>query len=231
MVCGSREAAARRRWAAIARIGYAIRKARRDRFPQLPVCTDGRTLSAGAADSTRLESSQPAEDLRGDAPVVSPRSVPPAHAEASAAPQRVQIPKAGGSLPPSRCQLEALQSRAAPALFDQLTYDGSRSAVAAVRQREWRLENWKYLAMTKARCLDVDPTVRDRFPLVWTHTVCELPTVTFADFSPGFGSVPRRAHKADGFEFSAVPFRGRWGWRKRARLLGYMGRIDYEDVD
>ena len=83
MVCGSREAAARRRWAAIARIGYAIRKARRDRFPQLPVCTDGRTLSAGAADSTRLESSQPAEDLRGDAPEVSPRSVPPAHAEAS----------------------------------------------------------------------------------------------------------------------------------------------------
>ena len=41
----------------------------------------------------------------------------------------------------------------------------------------------------------------------------------------------RRAHKADDFEFSAVPFRGRWGWRKRARLLGYMGRIDYEDVD
>ena len=39
-------------WAAIARIGYAIRKARRDRFPRLPVCKDGRTLSAGAADST-----------------------------------------------------------------------------------------------------------------------------------------------------------------------------------
>ena len=85
--------------------------------------------------------------------------------------------------------------------------------------------------MTMARCLDVDPTVRDRFPRVWAHSVCELTTVTFADFSPEFDSVLRRAHKADDFEFSAVPFRGRWGWRKRARLLGYMGRIDYEDVD
>ena len=38
---GAGEAVARRRWATVARIGYAIRQARRDRAPRLPIRFDG----------------------------------------------------------------------------------------------------------------------------------------------------------------------------------------------
>ena len=48
--------------------------------------------------------------------------------------------RARGALPTGRRQLEELGGRAASALFEQLTEDGNRSAAAAVRQREWRLE-------------------------------------------------------------------------------------------
>ena len=41
----------------------------------------------------------------------------------------------------------------------------------------------------------------------------------------------RRAREAGDDIFSAVPLKGRWGWRRRARMFGYMGRINYEDVN
>ena len=131
---------ARRRWATVARIGYAIRQARRDRAPRLPIRFDGQMSGVGALGSPRLESKHPMDDVGGDDPVASPLTEPSTHAEAPAASQRFKIPTAGGAFPPSRRLLEEFGCRAAPALFEQLTEDGNRSAAAAVRQREWRLE-------------------------------------------------------------------------------------------
>ena len=127
----------------------------------------------------------------------------------------------GRSLPPSRKQLEEWERRAAPALFDELTEDGNRSAVTAVRLRKWRLEERQRQAWRLARTLDVDPTIRYRCPAWWSIMVCDLITYTFADFLPEFDVVLRRAWLAGDFDFSAVPLCGRWGWRRRARLAGY----------
>ena len=107
-----------------------------------------------------------------------------------------------------------------------LTEDGGRSAVTAVQRREWRFEERQRQAQGMARVLDgmarVDPTFRDRCLPAWAILVCALTT---------FDRVLRRAREAEDFDFSAVPFKGRWGWRRRARLFGYMGRITFKDVN
>ena len=144
------------------------------------------------------------------------------HAEARIAPQLCKILRGGGALPPGRRQLEEWGRRAAPALFDDLTIDGSRTATSAVRQREWPLEELQRQALCWARYLDVDPTFRDRCPPAWSLLVCNLVTYTFADFSPEFDRALRRASEAGDSDFSAVPFKGRWNWRRRARLAGYL---------
>ena len=69
---GARGVVARRQWAMVARIGYAIRQARRDRDPRLPIRLDELMTSVGALGSPRLESKHPTDDMRGDAPVASP---------------------------------------------------------------------------------------------------------------------------------------------------------------
>ena len=112
--------------------------------------------------------------------------------------------------------------RAALALFDDLTRDGSRTAVAAVRQREWRLEERQRAALIFARSLDANPTFRDRCPPAWSLMVFDLVTKTFADFSPEFDRAVRRARNVGDFDVSAVPLKGRWGWRRRARSAGYL---------
>ena len=133
------EAVARRRWAKIARIGYAIRQARRDRAPRLPICSNEKMATVGASDSVAIKSERSAEDLGGDASGLS-STMMPSPVEAPAAPRRAEIPRGGGTMPPSRRQLEEWGRLAAPGLFDQLTHDGNRSAVAAVRWRDWRLD-------------------------------------------------------------------------------------------
>ena len=132
------EAVARRRWAKIARIGYAIRQARRDRAPRLPICSDEKMATVGASDSVTIKSERSAEDLGGDASGLSSTMMPSSPVEAPAAPRRAEIPRGGGTMPPGRRQLEEWARLAAPGLFDQLTHDGNRSAVAAVRWRGWR---------------------------------------------------------------------------------------------
>ena len=190
---GAREAVARRQRAKFARIGYAIRQKRRDRYPRLPIRLAGQMTSAGALGFSLFEPKRPADNSGGDVPVASPPTAPSLPAEAPAAPQRSKIPTAGGALPPSRRQLEELERRDAPALFDLLTQDGSRSAVAAVQRRAWRLEERKEQALGMARVLDgtarVDPTFRGRCFASWSIAVCELTTFTFADFSPEFDRV------------------------------------------
>ena len=119
-----------------------------------------------------------------------------------------RFPRAGGALPPGRRQLEELGCRAAPALFDQLTEDGSRSAVAAVRQREWRLEERQRQALRMARNLDADPSVRVRCRLALSILFFGLITSTYADLLPEFDRVLRRPRETHGFDFSAVPLNG-----------------------
>ena len=215
------EAVARRRWAKIARIGYAIRQARRDRAPRLPICSNEKMATVGASDSVAIKSERSAEDLGGDASGLSSTMMPSSPVEAPAAPRRAEIPRGGGTMPPSRRQLEEWGRLAAPGLFDQLTHGGNRSAVAAVRWRDWRLDERRRQALCMARGLDADLTQRDRCPLAWSIGVCGLITYTLADFSPEFDRVLRRARDAGDFDFSAVPVRGPWGWRRRARLAGY----------
>ena len=206
MGCGSWDAAARRRWAKVARIGYALRQARRNRA-RVPHLVVRHVQSADTSDSLPVESKFQADAVGVD--------TAPAASKPSA------LLWVGRSLPPSRKQLEEWERRAAPALFDELTEDGNRSAVTAVRLREWRLEERQRQAWRVARTLDVDPTIRYRCPAWWSIMVCDLITYTFADFLPEFDVVLRRAWLAGDFDFSAVPLCGRWGWRRRARLAGY----------
>ena len=158
MGCGSWDAAARRRWAKVARIGYAIRQARRNRA-RVPHHEE---RSADTSDSLPVESKFQADAVGVD--------TAPAASKTSA------LPCVGRSLPPSRKQLEEWERRAAPALFDELTEDGNRSAVTAVRLRKWRLEERQRQAWRVARTLDVDPTIRYRCPAWWSIMVCDLIT-------------------------------------------------------
>ncbi len=219
---GSRDAVARRQRAKIARIGIAIRQARRDRVAGLRIRLDRQMTSVSALDSSPLETKQPAEELCDDASVASYASMPLSHAGARTVPQRFKIPTGRGAFPPGRRQLEDWKHRAAPALFDNLTRDGSRKAVAAVLQGEWRLEDRQEAALIFARSLDGSLDLRARCPPAWFILVCALITYTFADFKPEFDLALRRASEAGASDFSAVPFKGRWGWRRRARLAGYL---------
>ena len=103
------EAVARRRWAKIARIGYAIRQARRDRAPRLPICSNEKMATVGASDSVAIKSERSAEDLGGDASGLFSTMMPSSPVEAPAAPRRAEIPRGGGTMPPSRRQLEELR--------------------------------------------------------------------------------------------------------------------------
>ena len=222
MGCASVDAVARRRWAKVARLGYAIRQARRDRFPRLPIRLEGQIVSADASDSLQLESKQPADDMGVDVQSDTPPDVLPSQAETAAASERLETLRGGRNFPPSRTKLEEWGRRIAPALFDALTTDGNRSAVSAVRLRDWRLAGRQRQALTMARVLDADPTQRDRCPAAWSISVCALTTYTLADFSPEFDRVLCRARDAGDFDFSAVPINGKWGWRRRARIAGYL---------
>ena len=91
----------------------------------------------------------------------------------------------------------------------------------AVARRRWAKIARIGYAIRQAR--------RDRAPrlpicsneFACTILVCGLITYTLADFSPEFDRVLRRARDAGDFDFSAVPVRGPWGWRRRAHLAGY----------
>ena len=92
MGCGSWDAAARRRWAKVARIGYAIRQARRNRA-RVPHLEDRQLQSADTSDSLPVESKFQADAVGVD--------TAPAASKTSA------LPCVGRSLPPSRSNLRS----------------------------------------------------------------------------------------------------------------------------
>ena len=207
-----RVGAARRRWGAVARIAFAIRTARRSRKSNFPasdheevagVATkkyeEAAVVAAGALCDTHA---LPAPSRLGESPV-----------RGSARRGRV------APLAPGRRELDAARSREAPIHYDDITDCGRRSVVMTVRCREWRREEFQHHALDLARSLDVLP--RERCPSLWTYLVCSLVTILFVDLSPEFELVHRRAADEGDPGFSAVPLRGSWNWRRRAKVAGY----------
>ena len=209
----SRDGAVRRRWGAIARIAFAIRKARRGRKPCLPV----RELEqvAGVATKNNEAATVVAAEADCDPPALpAPARMEELHVCGSSRRGRVAL------LAPGRRELDAARSREALAHYDDITDCGNRFVVMTVRSREWRRECFQQHALDLARSLDVLP--RERCPLAWTTLVCSLVTVLFVDLSPEFERVCRRAADEGDFSFSAVPLRGSWNWRRRAKFAGYV---------
>ena len=230
----SRDGAVRRRRGAVARVAYAIRKARRvlrglGLLSDVAVGSKGtRSVgdaltpslcllpAQGAVAPLRASDALATDDASDDAAVdpVLPVSAPSVPRVSGGA-----LRRGGLSFPPARRGLDAATTKDAIALIDDFTDCGSRSVVMTVRLRCWRRDELQCVALSLARGLDVLP--RERCPAAWTDIVCSLFTYLFADVSPEFERVWRRAADA-GVSFSAVPLRGRWGWQRRARIAGFL---------
>ena len=108
---------------------------------------------------------------------------------------------------------------AAPALLDDITDMGRRSAAEYVRLRRWRVEHLRSKADVFARSLDFCP---EGYPVaVRAVLVCTLSAVYLADLVPDFETARLRAAEQN-IHFSAFPLRGRFGWRRRAHWLGLL---------
>ena len=110
------------------------------------------------------------------------------------------------------------EQREAPAWYEDLTDGGRYSAVQAVARFPWTSEALASRAVTVAKMLDLLP--RARSAVAWSCVVCELLTVMLEDLSPAFRRVRSDSFDKLGTVFSLVPFRGRFGWRRRARFMG-----------
>ena len=110
------------------------------------------------------------------------------------------------------------EQREAPAWYEDLTDGGRYSAVQAVARFPWTSEALASRAVPFAKMLDLLP--RARSVVAWSCVVCELLGVMLEDLSPAFRRVRSDAFDTLGTGFSLVPFRGRFGWRRRARFAG-----------
>ena len=115
MGCGSWDAAARRRWAKVARIGYAIRQARRNRA-RVPHLDDRQLQSADTSDSLQVESKFQADAVGVDTAL--PRWVPVTRLPLSLFSAFVGPPACAGSGPqcavvPHLCSVRRLRTSGA----------------------------------------------------------------------------------------------------------------------
>ena len=193
----SREAAARRRRGAIARAAFAARLERRRRAPRRPGIACGQAV--------------PGVGVVARAAPPSPPSSP------MAAYRRCPGPPRDTACFLGRLDLAAAESRAAPEFYQDLVEAGS--ALLTVRSRGWRSARLWHAAEVFARSLDL--LVPAHAPAVWATVVCSLASSIFADICPAFDRVCSRAAGAGVF-FPLVPLRGRSGWRRRARLAGFL---------
>ena len=193
----SREAAARRRRCAIARAAFAARLERRRRAPRRPELASGQAV--------------PGVGVVARAAPPGPPSSP------KAAYRRCPGPPRDTACLLGQRELEAAERRAAPEFYQGLVEAGS--ALLTVRSRGWRSVRQRRLAEVFARSLDLmDPA---HAPAVWATVVCSLASCLFADICPAFDRVCVCAAAA-GVYFPLVPLRGRSGWRRRARLAGFL---------
>ena len=130
------------------------------------------------------------------------------------------------------------EAKAAPRFFADFTDGGTVSVSEFVTRLDWSSPDRARQAAVWARTLDIADAdrLRDRSPRAWSNMVCILVAVYLSEFQPAFARASREA-AAHGLCFPAVPLRGRFGWRARARWAGLLGiplyddAEDFEDVD
>ena len=194
-VC-SRDAAARRRRGVLARAAYAMRKARR-----------GGTVS---------ESS-----LAPPAFAASPGDTLP---EPRGKRRRRRMPRC--ALPLSRRVYGPAEVRAAIAFFEAFTDGGSVPVRVAASSFPWQSGFKERCAHTFVRSLELFPQERCLenpavWP-VWASMVNNLATMMRKDIFPQFEQACYRATEAGDGPLLALPFSGSLGWRRRARLAGFL---------
>ena len=183
------------------------RRAMRTRRPAPATCSGSAALTAAAA----APSASPAP-----ARVSSPS---PARSPACAAPRTG--PAHMLAVCPSMIARE--EAKAAPRLFDDFTDGGTVSVSEFVTRLRWSCSDRAQRAAMCARMLDIADAerLRERSPGSWSNLVCSLAAVYLSDFQPAFARASRNA-AARGLCFPAVPMRGRFGWRARAKWAGLL---------
>ena len=211
-----REAAARRRRGVLARAAYAVRMARRDRAPPLPLAG---TSQCGARPAAALAS---AGDPRRGARSSSPSTSSSRGATAPEPPKKLRptLP-AREPLLPSRRTLDAAERRAAFEFFNDLTKGGRVSLQNAVRSWPWNTEFHQRAASVVAFALELLPE-DPRMEPVWVVGVGQIASAMLSDLSPEFYQVCLRNTGSGRSPFRSLPICGRWGWRRRARLAGLL---------
>ena len=219
-----REAAARRRRGVLARAAYAVRKARRDRAPPLPLAG---TSQCGARPAAALAS---AGDPRRGARSSSPSTSSSRGAAALEPPKKLRptLP-AREPLLPSRRTLDAAGRRAAFEFFDDLTKDGRVSLQDAVDRWAWKSEFHQRAASVVALVIELLPKDPRKYAdgcrrtePIWIEGVGQIASAMLSDLSPEFYQVCLRNTGSGRSPFRALPICGRWGWRRRARLAGLL---------
>ena len=131
------------------------------------------------------------------------------------------------------------EAKIAPRLFNDFTDGGTVSVSEFVTRLAWSSPDRKQKAAMWARMLDIADAEghRERAPPAWSGLVCTLAAVYLEEFQPAFARACQVA-AARGFRFPAVPLRGRFGWRARAKFAGLLDVAlsddeadEYEDVD
>ena len=119
------------------------------------------------------------------------------------------------------------EAKAAPRFFDDFTDGGPEFVSEFVARLDWSSPDWAQQAAVWARMLD---SLRDRSPRAWSNMICTLVAVYLSEFQSAFPRASREA-AAHGLCFPAVPLRGRFGWRARARWAGLLGIPLYDDAE
>ena len=157
------------------------------------------------------------------------RSAPPAPARGSS-PSRARspacvAPRIGPAHMLAVCasMIAREEAKAAPRLLDNFTDGGTASVSEFVTRLAWSSPDRKQQAAMWARTLDIADTdrLRERSSRAWSSLVCSLADVYLEEFQPAFARA-RQVAAARGFCFRAVPMRGRFGWRARAKWAGLL---------
>ena len=200
------------------------RRALRDRFPPLPLRASA-SVRVRAASAVRCVALAAACPRAGSpSPEVLVKPVPPAKRPRLAVSSRMAV----GVLSVCPSLIAKAEARAAPALFDDFTDGGAVRVERYVQRFAWSSSVRAEHASTMARALDLLP--RERSPPAWAALVCMLAALYLEELNPQFNAVRRRAIGRD-ILFSAVPLRGRFGWRARARWAGLVDAGDDSSED
>ena len=228
--CGRFRAATCRRWGDVgALISVARSEARRHYFARV----------ARRAMRTRRPAPAICSGSVALAAVASARSVSPAPTRACSASRArspaCAAPRSGPAHMLAVCpsMIAREEAKAAPRLYDNFTDGGTVCASEFVTRLPWSSPDRAQEAAVTARCLDIADVdrLRDRSPSAWSSLVCSLAAVYLKEFQPAFARASREA-LARGVSLPAVPMRGRFGWRARARFAGLLDvALSYDDAD